>query len=377
MIRIKLADEEIQQRRQLLAQWSGFNNNRSPVIVFMDAPFYCKLAEMPIENIYKNPQNMVTAQLKGWKRLLENVDCDNDGPSVGIDFGSCFTGSIYGCNLIEQPGSVPTTKKWFESASDIDRLKEIDPFSSSFQKKANEYYNWMKEHSIDYPVSFIDGMQSYPLDSVELMTGSEGPFSILCMTAGIDRISIWCYENPDLVLEMMGIVTAKEIDRINKSFEYMNKQPDRIFLADDYSPYMPLDIYEKFILPFQIKLCAAFPQNPCFHSCIPDKRLLKYWKEHLRIELFNGFKPQNGLDNLKRDYRTVADLMSGSVLLEPDLDGANVMVADGKVLEQAAEDFLEIFDTPAGVKLCYTLTGGHSTKDMNKCNVVKRKLITF
>lgn len=374
--KINVDFQEISARRDLLAQWSRFENARPPVIVFLDSPFYCKLADIPIEQIYRQPEAMVQAQLLGWKKVLEAVDCDNPGPFVGIDFGSCFTGSIYGCELIEQPGSVPTTHPWFQSETDLNRLRKIDPFAGEFQNKANDYYTWMKLHSKQYPVCMDGGEDFYPLDTVELMTGSEGPFSILCMIAGLEHISMWCYEKPDLVMQMMEIVTAKEIQRIQMTYAFMGKPEAGVFLADDYSPYMPLQIYLELIFPFQKRLCGAFDKRPCFHSCIPDKRLLKYWKEDLEIGLFNGFKPQNGLENLKRDYKPVADSMSGKVLLEPDLDGANLMIADDATLKKSVEDFMQVFPDTSGLKLCFTLSGGHNTQEIEKCNVIK-DTVTF
>lgn len=375
LINIEINEQDINQRKALLNDWQNFSNNRPPVIVFMDSPFYCKLAKIPIDEIYESPKKMALAQILGWKRLLETVDCDNCMPMVVIDFGSCFTGSIYGCKLLNQPASVPATEAWFESEKDIASLSDIEPFDTDFQKKALKYYDEMKSFSSDYGVQFGDSEPIYPLDDISLMTASEGPFTILCMIAGLDRVAMWCYEKPELVLKMMEIVTDKEIGRIKKTFEYMNKPLGRIFLADDYSPYMSLDIYFKFILPFQKKLCSAFTIEPYFHSCIPDKRLLKYWVDDLNINLFNGFKPQNGLMNFKKDYLPVAKLMSGKVLLEPDLDGANVMISNESELGKAVEYFKVVFKNCAGIKLCYTISGGHSVDDLRKCNVIKNKVV--
>lgn len=375
IIEINKSIDEIAQRKKLLSDWSNFKNQRPPVIVFIDSPFYCKLANIPIEDIYTDPEKMILAQLIGWKKVLATIDCDNDAPTVNIDFGSCFSGSIYGCELVSQPGSVPTTRPWFTCENDLERLKNIDPFTSGLQTKAKHYYNTIKAKSKDYPITFKGSDPIYPLDSIGLMTGSEGSFSIICMIAGLEQISLWCYENPELIRQMMNIVTEKEMERINKTFEFMNKPIDAVFLADDYSPYMPLNILHEFILPSEQKLYAAFTGKNLFHSCIPDKRLLKYWKDDLNIAVFNGFKPQNGLDNIKRDYQPVAEIMQNKVLLEPDIDGANVMIADTDQLEKATNDVLQIFNNPAGVKLCYTLSGGHNTSDLEKCNIIKKTVI--
>jgi uroporphyrinogen-III decarboxylase len=374
-IDIDIKKDEVARREELLKNWEQFKNKRPPVAVFMDAPFYCKLAGTPIEKIYDDPEAMVNAQLTAWKILLENLECDNTGPMVAIDFGSCFTGSLYGCQIVPQPGSVPATHTWFRSENDLAKLEKIDPSQQGLAFKERQYYETLKNVAGNYELTIGGENASMPLDNISLMNGSEGPFSILCMIAGLERVSIWLFEKPDLINKMMELITQKEIQRIKQNFEFMNIPLQPIFIADDYSPYMSEDIYLKFILPYEKKLTCAFPQKPLFHSCIPDKRMLKYWKNDLDICLFNGFKPQNGLENLIRDYSPVVEQMAGTVLLEPDLDGANILIADEKQLEIAANDFVKTFPGPAGVKLCYTFSGGHDTNDMLKCNVFKKQMI--
>jgi len=75
------------------------------------------------------------------------------------------------------------------------------------------------------------------------------------------------------------------------------------------------------------------------------------------------------------NYFCCINTKKNKVLLEPDIDGANVMIADADQLEKATKDVLEIFNNPAGVKLCYTLSGGHSTTDLEKCNIIKKTVI--
>lgn len=375
VIQIHIEQEEIKKRRALLKAWSQFQNDRPPVHVFVDSPFYCKLAGVDIRDIYESAEAMVRAQLCGYKAILEAVDCDTTAPNVGIDFGSPLTASTYGCKLIEQPGSVPGHEAWFKSEDDLPALEKIDSFTNGLQSKALEYYHQIRKMARNYAICFDGGEPIYPLQAVEIPTASEGPFSILCMIAGLDRVAMWCYDRPNLVKQMMKIVTEKEIERIRKSFGLMGKPARDIKLADDFSPYLSVEMYEEFVLPYQQRLRDAFGSRCFFHSCIPDSKLLKYWVQDLNIRLFNGFKPVNGLDNLKRDYEPVAELMAGRVLLEPDLDGANIMVATEKKLEEATRTFLSLFDGFNGVKLCFTLSGGHRPDDLKKLNIIKKTVL--
>jgi hypothetical protein len=375
IIPINIRQEEIERRKTLLQQWSEFRNERPPVHIFADSPFYCKLAGINLDVLYKDPEVMVRAQLLGWKVILEKVDCDIAAPPVFIDFGSCLTGTMYGCKLLEQPGSVPTTRPWFESENDLKILAKIDPFATGLHTKYVDYYHHLHKMSRDYAIQFDGGEPSYPLENIMLFLGSEGPFTIACEIAGFDRLSLWCYDNPALVKKILRLITEKEIERIRKSFQMMGKPACDVFLADDFAPYVSVDIYKEFDLPYQRKLIEAFGNRCIFHCCVPDKKLLKFWKEEVKCQLFNGFKPQGGLKNLIKDYKPVMDLMAGSVLIEPDWDGANIMIADEMDLKKATADYLSLFNDFRGVKVGFTFTGGLRPDDIKKANIVKQTVL--
>ncbi len=147
------------------------------------------------------------------------------------------------------------------------------------------------------------------------------------------------------------------------------------FLADDYSPFVSVQMYETFILPYQLQLRDAFTDTLDFHSCIPAKQLAEHWRDKLNIRLFNGFKPQGGLTTLKEDFQPIADVFAGRICMEPDLDGANTMSASAEQLQKATLDWLGVFGAHAGVKLCATLSGGHTADDLVKMNVLKQTVL--
>ena len=53
---INLAATEMAERQKLLNDWATFTNKRFPVMIFVDAPFYCKLANIDIADTYKDPR---------------------------------------------------------------------------------------------------------------------------------------------------------------------------------------------------------------------------------------------------------------------------------------------------------------------------------
>jgi hypothetical protein len=374
-VRIHVPQDEIDARRALVEATEAFENDRPPVHIFVDSPFFCRAAGVPIDQIYKSPEAMLRAQILGYKVVLESVDCDVFRPAVGFDFGSCLTASTYGCRVIEQAGGIPGFEPWLRDDADLAKLEGLDPRTNGMRSREIDYWHRYHEVADDFPVQFDGGEPFFPARDVRLGTGSEGPFSIACMVAGFDNVSLWCYDRPEFVTRLLDVITGKEIERIHHSFKLLGEEPSRIGIADDYSPYVSLAMYEELILPSQLRLRDAFGGTLDFHSCIPDAKLLAHWRDDLNIRLFNGFKPLDGLANLQRDYAPVAEAMAGRVILEPDIDGANVMVASEKDLGQAALDWLEVFGAHKGVKLCATISGGHRLDDLEKVNVLKRTVL--
>ena len=65
---IHVPQQEIDRRKELLNSWAEFKNPRPPVFVFVDSPFYCKVAGIDLKDIYRDPEAMVRVRrgcLKG------------------------------------------------------------------------------------------------------------------------------------------------------------------------------------------------------------------------------------------------------------------------------------------------------------------------
>jgi len=315
---------------------------------------------------------MLRAQVSGWKAILEGIDCDNTGPVIGPDFGSAITASTYGCDLVEREDDFPAYSTWFASDEDLSRLESIDPRTNGLRSVELDFREQYRAMADEFSIRYEGGDVLTPAREARLGTGSEGPFSIACMIAGFDNVSLWCYDNPALVKKLVGIITAKEIERIRYAFSRMGEPATEANMADDYSPFVAAEMYEEFILPYQKQLMDAFGRKTYFHSCIPDRRLLPRWRDELNICHLNGPKPQHGLASLKSDLTPVAEAIGGRASIEIDIDGPNVMIASEEELRQAALDFLEVFGSHRGVALCATLSGGHDPDDLAKMNVLKK-----
>lgn len=374
-IEVHIPQREIDARGALLDAWARFANERPPVIIFADPPFYCRAAGIPLMAMYDDPATMIRAQLLGWKYILERVDCDVPGVSAGIDIGSCFTASIYGCRIVEQAGSAPGFLPWMRGEEDLAQLEAMDSLTHGLRALELRYYEAYQELAEQFPVQYDGGNPVFPVRNARLNTGSEGPFTIACMAAGFDQVCLWCYDNPDFVHRLLDVLVEKEIARIRHAFAVMGETPSDIGLADDFSPLVSLDMYEEFILPTQQRMRDAFGDRVYFHSCIADAKLVTHWRDDLRIRVFNGFKPHDGLGTLRDDYTPIARALAHRVLMEPDIDGANVMSASEDELRTAIQDCQHVFAHLPGVKFCATLCGGHRVDDLAKVNVLKRTVM--
>jgi hypothetical protein len=91
-----------------------------------------------------------------------------------------------------------------------------------------------------------------------------------------------------------------------------------------------------------------------------------------RFRHFNGFKPQGGFGAIERDYGPVAALMGNEITMGPDIDRTNTPTATAQELADAAMAVHKAFSSCKGVKLCGTISGGHSPEDLEKFNALKR-----
>ncbi len=377
MHEIKLPYAEIVRRRELLQACQRLQNHRPLAHIFADPPFYCRLAGIPIEQTYDDPRAMVLSQILGWKRILETVDCDVPGVDVGLVFGSFLTASAYGCRVVPQPGAIPGFESWFKDAADLPKLQALDPFVTGYHAVEVDFYHRIKGMADEFPVSYQGGEVDYPARRASLSTYSEGPFTIAGMIAGFDQMCLWCYEDPDLVDAIIDCITAKEIDRISRCWREMATPPGVASLADDYSPYLSTEMYQRFVLPSQKRMRDAFGKRMAFHSCISESRLAPFWKNELNIEVLNGFKPRSGLGNLERCYRPISDLFADQIVLEPDFDGANMMIATSDQIAQATQQTMQLFGRGLGLKIGATLSGGHNPDDMAKMSVIKQTILAL
>lgn len=373
-IEIHVPYEEIVRRRELATAYRELRNARPVAHLYCDPPFYCRLAGIDLQQTYRDPHAMIQSQILGWKPILEQVDCDVAGVGAGLVFGSFLAASMYGCEVVEQPGSIPGFHAWFKEESDLAKLDKIDPSTQGYASVEREFYHRVRELASQYPVQYDGGPVEYPAAGARISTYSDGPFTIACMIAGLDQISMWCYDQPERVHRLLKIITEKEIARIQDAFAAMGEKPGPASMADDYSPYISLEMYEEFVLPYQQQIRDAFGDIVYFHSCVPDAKLLAAWRDKLGITVFNGFKPQHGLHNLRANYAPVAAAFANRIVLEPDLDGANVMIATREQLREAVQIVYELFAPGKGLMIGATLCGGHKSDDLAKMNVIKQTI---
>jgi len=219
IVEINVRQTEMDRRRAMTDSCHRLKNDRVPVHIFCDSPFYCRLAGITIEEIYRSPEAMLRAQIFGWKEILEQIDCDVPEIPVGLDLGSCLTASAYGCEIAYQPGSVPGFHSWFKDEKDLPRLESVDMLKGGMRAQLLDYWQtWRGELNDKYLLCFNGGMPFRPTDNVKLPDFSEGPFTIACMICGMDTFCMICLDNPSFAHRVLDVITEKEIERLRHDF---------------------------------------------------------------------------------------------------------------------------------------------------------------
>jgi hypothetical protein len=173
-------------------------------------------------------------------------------------YGTGVVPSAFGCDIIfpakEEPavaGPIVTRPE------EVRRLTPPDPERDGLMPRVLRCIDHMRANS-DLPVSFTD---------------CQGPLNIALNLVGLERLSLWMYEEPTTVHELMDLCTTVLIDwvRIQKRHagqpddggafpHFVVLPPGRggVWISDDDSTVMSPHLYREFVVPYNSRVFQAF-----------------------------------------------------------------------------------------------------------------------
>lgn len=311
--------------------WQGFPRLKPsqgiPILVFPDNALWAKILKVDLRDYYSDPETHLKMQLKmhiyhfnHWK---DNVYYAGN---LFIWFGVITELSFFGPKTRFFPGR----EGWLErppllgKKESLSSLKHPDFYKSGFMPKIHEFYERMSE--------FADGGSK-----VLFPMWVRGPFCIAAHLRGLDNIVIDMLEDPKFVHRLMRFITDSEKEWAKERAKFLNCPIEKAFLLNDEVglPIITPEMYEKFILPYEIELSKFYGGIIYWHSCGDTTNFVRLIKKIPGLKMFH-IGP-------KTDVLKAAQVFTPDVSLDIDLDPfRDVFEADEEKMKEKIEEIVDV-----------------------------------
>lgn len=244
-------------------RWRGrsLRKENVPFTIAMDISGYSKVLNINCKDYYTDPKEHLISQLRYAIWEFENLKCHRYfEKKVFIAFGSIFDASMFGAKAIYQSDQAP----WFDEKNpilkekeNIHKIKPFDFYKSGLCKKAHEFYETIKEIISDYDIEVM-----FPLDI-------KGPFGVAVMLRGFNQLLLDIYDDPTFFKYLLGFITDYKKQFAKKRADFLGEMPPKCYLFNDEisTPTISNQIYEEFILPYELELSQLCSGARYWHSC--------------------------------------------------------------------------------------------------------------
>jgi uroporphyrinogen decarboxylase len=350
VIDIGVPIEEIEARRARIEQVRRFETpDRIPVIPAIAHRFLVPMTGTPFKDYYGDPETMLRTQILAQKWLMEHIRTDAysiTGPWVGAwtDFQNTFEAGSLGCEINFPDDDIPWVGPgWLSTDADLQRLEGMDFVRSGINAAQILYRKRMMEVAERYPVRFQGGPVFYPGANPALTHTSDGPFGVAGDLMGQTELFIAVKERPDVVRELLRIVTGKLIAYLDFcAEEEALPSPRDLAWTDDLAVSLSAETYRDLVLPFEKELRFHFDGRLSLHMCGASNHLLEIFADDLAIHEFQGFGYQV-------DLHRVGEVMGGRVVLIGNVNPMLIHSGTPGQIREATRRVIEILGPYRGL----------------------------
>ena len=210
------------------------------------------------DKYFDDPAVMTNFQERTYYDQVKEIE-DDFVPYLMPWFGTVVTASAFGCKVEFPPKQDPAVNPRFypiQKPEDIRKLQVLDPEKDGLMPKVLDFLRYMKTHSF-LPVGITD---------------FQGPLTTANQLMGYDKLIYLMYDQPNLVHELMDIVTESLILWIKKEKEvigeplnecFSNQQVytgkhSGIWFSDDDAVLVSEKIYKEFVVPYNSRILTEF-----------------------------------------------------------------------------------------------------------------------
>ncbi len=324
----KLWESQISWPRNM---WRGFPKLKPsqgiPFLVFPDNALWARILKVDLREYYSNPEVHLKTQLRmniyhfnHWK---DNVCYTRD---LFTWFGVVTELSFFGPKII----FFPNRDGWIESPpllrkkKNFEFLKYPDFYKSGLMPKIHEFYERISE------------LANRRFRVLFPMWG-RGPFCIAAHLRGFENIIIDMLEDSKFVHKLMRFITDSEKEWAKERAKFLDSPIEkRGFFNDEIGlPFIRPEMYEEFILPYEIELANFYGDVFYWHSCGDTSNFVNLIRKIPGLKMFH-VGPNT---NISKAAATFGPDISFDVDLDPFRD---VLQADEKKMRLKIKEITDI-----------------------------------
>lgn len=324
--------------------WRGFPRLKPsqsiPFLVFPDNALWAKILKVDLREYYSDPEVHLKTQLKiniyhfnHWK------DDTYYTKDLFIWFGVITELSFFGPKII----FFPNREGWIESPpllqkKDLESLKRPDFYKSGLMPKIHEFYEKMN--------GLVNGKLR-----VTFPMWVRGPFCIAAHLRGLDNIIMDMLEDPKFVHRLMRFIVDSEKEWAKERAKFLHSPIEKTFFFNDEVglPLITPEMYEEFILPYEIELSDFYDGILYWHSCGDTSNFVNLIKKIPGLKMFHV--------GPRTDVSKAAVAFGTDVSLDVDLDPfKDVLEAEEKKMKSRIKRIIDIC-TERDIPFCIRADG--------------------
>ncbi len=230
-----------------------------PFTIELEHEMWAKIFDFDLDKYYTQGLTYLMADLKIKIYRFENFpDGTPIGKTISLWMGAGFEASLFGLKQVYTKDKDPWIGRepLLKNKSDLDKLVMPDFHNASAMLRVHQMHENMKR-LLDDDFSAI------------MPEWCRGPFGLACHLRGMENVIIDMQEDPGFVHALMQLTTEARKKWTKQRAEFM-KVPIHVgsLYNDEVNiPLLSPQLYEKFILPYEIELSKFYGAISYWHSC--------------------------------------------------------------------------------------------------------------
>jgi len=290
-----------ENKRRIEKTWNFEVSDRVPVIIGLGGPYYAKLFGYTFREYYGNLKIMLDAQIKGIKWRVNWLKDDFSSISVGLDIGAIAEGIVFNCEIKMPDKENPWRSPWIvpriKTLEDIDNLEIPDPHEhegiKEYYRKLEDFRKLARKNYGEIPVG--GGLGIHP------------PVSAAGSLLGPERLYTWLLKYPEEMHKLFR--KLEEAFKVLREYYYEVTGAERGYLglSDDHSGYLNRKMYERFTMPYNLRLYEIFGARG--RSLHMDSHM-----DHIADIIADIYKVRSVDVGVENDIRILAKTFGGKVI---------------------------------------------------------------